>query len=362
MTSDGKRVQTLIKVLRKGLDCKEKSDLSLGELSAARTIASAHGLSAIAYDGLEKALDSNPERRNEIPKTFLLQWYGQCVHQMALFKKKWKAACSLSSLLGEHGIEAVVLKGRSIAQYYPIPEHRYSCDLDLFIAGDDWERACEILEAKGILLEREVYKEVEFSFEGVHVELHRYITPVRGNNTLLRFEKYLRNILKAGPKMYFEGTRLVCPPLMFNVMLYIEHALGDLLHGKLTLKHVVDWVVLRKQGIDRVEIEARCKDFGFYRFLMLMDALADVVEGKMELASLAPSHREVMDSFFVIPSSVIKEKNSWFARRVSLFFDIIRNRRYYSRFGYCSMERFLLSAVWAHFFDKEVKEVKTIMP
>ena len=33
MTSDGKRVQTLIKVLRKGLDCKEKSDLSLGELS-----------------------------------------------------------------------------------------------------------------------------------------------------------------------------------------------------------------------------------------------------------------------------------------------------------------------------------------
>ena len=317
-------------------------------------IASAHGLSAIAYDGLEKALDSNPERRNEIPKTLLLQWYGLCVHQTALFKKKWKAACSLSSLLGDHGIEAVVLKGRSIAQYYPIPEHRYSCDLDLFVAGDDWERACEILEAKGILLEREVYKEVEFSFEGVHVELHRYITPVRGNNTLLRFEKYLRNILKAGPKMYFEGTRLVCPPLMFNVMLYIEHTLGDLLHGKLTLKHVADWVVLRKQEIDRAEIEARCKDFGFYRFLMLMDALANVVEGKMEMASLPSSNREVMEAFFVIPTSVIKEKNSWFTRRVSLFFDIIRNRRYYKRFGYCSMERFLLSSVWTHFFDKEV--------
>lgn len=225
MTSDGKRVQTLIKVLRKGLDYKEKSDSSLGELSAARTVASAHGLSAIAYDGLEKALDSNPERRNQIPTHLLLQWYGQCVQQSSLFKKNWSAACSLSSLLGEHGIEVVVLKGRSIAQYYPIPEHRYSCDLDLFVAGDDWERACEILEAKGILLEREVYKEVEFSFEGVHVELHRYITPVRGNNTLLRFEKYLRNVLKESPKTYFEGTKLVCPPLMFIVMLFIEHAL-----------------------------------------------------------------------------------------------------------------------------------------
>ena len=361
MISDEKRVQTLINVLRKGLDYKEKSDLSLGELSVARTIASAHGLSAIAFDGLEKALDSNPERRNEIPKTLLLQWYGQCIHQTGLFKKNWKAACSLSSLLREHGIEAVVLKGRSIAQYYPIPEHRYSCDLDLFLAGDDWERACEILEAKGIWLEREVYKEVAFSFEGVHVELHRYITPVRGNKTLLRFEKYLRNILKASPKMYFEGTRLVCPPLMFTVMLYIEHALGDLLHGKLTLKHVADWVVLRKLEIDRAEIEARCRDFGFYRFLMLMDDLADAVEGKVETASLPSSYRGVMESFFVIPSSVNKEKNSWFAGRVSLFFDIIRNRRYFSRFGYCSMERFLLTAVRAHFFDKEVKEVKTIM-
>ena len=121
-------------------------------------IASAHGLSAIVFDGLEKALKCNPERRNDIPKPLLLQLYGLCVQQTALFKKNWSAACSLASLLAEHGIEAVVLKVRSIAQYYPTPEHRYSCDLDLFIAGNDWERTCEILEAKGIRLEREVYK------------------------------------------------------------------------------------------------------------------------------------------------------------------------------------------------------------
>lgn len=39
-------------------------------------VATAHGLSAIAYDGLEKAVGNNPERRNEIPKILLLQWYG----------------------------------------------------------------------------------------------------------------------------------------------------------------------------------------------------------------------------------------------------------------------------------------------
>lgn len=346
---------TLIKFLRIGLDTKEKCVSSLGEWEEVMTMASSYGLSSIAFDGLEKALDSNPEWRNEIPKPLLMQWFGLCIQQTALFKKNWSAACSLSSLLDEHGLEVLVLKGRSIAQYYPIPEHRYSCDLDLFVAGTDWERACEILESKGIRLEREVYKEVEFTFEGVNVELHRYITPVRGNKTLLRFERYLRDLLDASPKSYFEGTRLLCPPLMFIVMLYIEHALGDLLHGKLTLKHLVDWVVLRKQEIDRTEIEVRCREFGFHRFLMLIDALADVMEGKEEMSSLPSSYREALESFFVIPSSVVNGKESWFTRRVSLFFDIVRNRRYYKRFGYCSMERFLFHTVWAHFFDKIVR-------
>lgn len=315
--------------------------------------ASAHGISAIAFDGLEKAVKCNPEYKDKIPKPLLLQWCGQAVHQTSLFKKNWSAACSLALLLSENGIDALVLKGYSIAQLYPIPEHRYSCDLDLYVAGTDWERACEIIEAKGIRLEREVYKEVEFIYDGLYVEMHRYITPVRGNKTLLQFERYLRSLLQDYPKTYFEGTSLLCPPLMFTVMLFIEHSLGDLLHGKLTLKHVVDWVVLRKD-INRPEVESLCKKFGFDRFLILIDSLADAMEGKVKLESLAPSHREVMESFFDLPK-VVRSKNSWFARRVSLFFEITRNKRYYQLFGYCSMEHFLLNAVWTHFFDKDVR-------
>lgn len=337
-----------------GLGGRGKEDLKYADLSEDMRIASAHGLSAIAYDGLEKALDCHPEWRNEVPTLLFLQWYGHCVLQTSLLKKSWSADCALSSLLDEHGKEAVVLKGRSIAQYYPIPEHRYSCDLDLFVAGDDWERACEILEVKGIRLERDVYKEVEFTFEGEHVELHRFITPVRGNKTLLLFERYLRHVLKESPKTYFEGTKLVCPPLMFIVMLFIEHALGDLLHGKLTLKHVVDWVVLRRQEIDRAEIKARCKDFGFYRFLMLMDALADMVEGKRKwyhfhlpterLWSLSLSFRLLLSRRRMAGSQGVCLYSLTLSETDSTIVDQ----------GYCSMERFLLSAVWAHFLDKEV--------
>ena len=53
------------------------------------------------------------------------------------------------------------------------------------------------------------------------------------------------------------------------------------MHGHLTLKEIVDWVVLRKQGFDKEVLDSRCKEFKFDRFLKLIDALADVAEGKI---------------------------------------------------------------------------------
>ena len=64
-----------------------------------------------------------------------------------------------------------------------MPHHRYSCDLDVFI-GKGWERACKLLEGRGVEPGREVYKEVEFTMDDVYVECHRYITPLRGNRQL----------------------------------------------------------------------------------------------------------------------------------------------------------------------------------
>ena len=194
---------------------------------------------------------------------------------------------------------------------------------------------------------------MEFTLDNVYVECHKYITPVRGNKHLKEFERYLRTLLYCEPKDYFEGTTLVCPPFMFTVMLYIEHALGDLLHGHLTLKHIVDWVVFRRQSVDWDAFQARCKAFKFDKFLPLIDALADVVEGEMEYNELPPLYKEVFYELFKAP--VAKSPRSWFGRRVELFFSILRNGKKYQQFGYTSMSSFLLNSVWAHFFDKEVR-------
>lgn len=310
-------------------------------------LAIAQGVLGLCFEGVE-ILPANQRP----PLEMLMQWYGHTEQQSSLYERTWAVARKLDSLWAAEGIHATVLKGRSIAQYYPTPCHRYSCDLDVFIEHD-WEKACDLLRGKGVKLEYEVYKEVEFSLNGIYVECHRYITPLRGNKLLQKVEWYLRSLLACERKTYFEGTSLVRPPLMFNLILYVEHALGDFLQGKLILKHLVDWILLRRQDVNWSVFEMRCMDFKFNRFVALINALADVIEGKTAYESLSTSYQDAFDEIFQMSKTT--KPNSWFLKRVNLFFDIIKNGKKFSKFGYTSMPSFLFHSMWAHFFNKEVK-------
>lgn len=338
---------TLLLLLRKAVGNSCQIELSKSaDWTSVLELASEQGVHGICIEAIEQLPVGT------IPQQILLQWIGLSEMQRQQFEQTWRVACKLDKLWAAYGIHATVLKGHSIAKYYPVSYHRYSCDLDVFI-GEDWGRACELLEEQGIPLIHEVYKEVEFTLDNVYVECHRYITPLRGNKHLKEFEHYLRALLDSETREYFERTTLVCPPLMFTLMLYIEHAIGDFLHGHLTLKHIVDWVVLRRQDFARSVFSSRCKEFKFDKFLQLIDAFADVVEGKMSYKELLPSYKDAFEEIFIIPKET--GRCSWFQRRVDLFFDILRNGKKYQQFGYTSMPSFLFNSVWTHFFDKEVK-------
>ena len=120
-----------------------------------------------------------------------------------------------------------------------------------------------------------------------------------------------------------------------------------------TLKHLVDWALLRRQAINWNVFEMRCQEFKFDRFVALMNALADVIEGKTCYKSLPPSYREAFDEIFQEKES--EKPRLWFQRRVNLFLNIIKNGKKFSRYGYTSMPSFLFNSVWTHFFDKEVR-------
>lgn len=311
-----------------------------------KSFACKHALAGVVFSAIEKL----PKTQHP-NKAVIMALYAQAEYYKRNYSKHQTVANKLSQLWSTLGVETIILKGRSIAQYYPKPELRFSCDLDLF-ALSGWKDACTLLELKGIDLEYEVYKEAEFKVDGVYVEFHRYITPVRGNKNLYNFELYLRELLSQ-EKEYFEGSKVVSPPLMFIVMLYIEHALGDFLKGHISFKHIVDWVVLRDLDFDKTEFNKRCQQFGFDRFLTLLNTITDVVENKKSYSKLNISEQRIFEE--LITQKAKAQKKNWFKRRVDLFFEIVANAKRFRKYGYCSMHSFLFNAMWAHFFRKDVE-------
>lgn len=329
----------------------KRNELSLlpsaKQWEAIKSFACRHALAGVFFLAIEKLPTS------QIPdKSVLMTLFAQAECYKRNYTRHQGVAKKLSKLWNTIGVESVVLKGQTIAQYYPRPELRFSCDLDLFVQ-DGWQNACRLLEQEGIALEYEVYKEAEFEIDNVYVELHRFITPVRGNKNLHNFELFLRDLLSTG-KEYFDESLLVKPPLMFVVMLYVEHALGDFLKAHLSFKHIVDWVVLRNLSFDRAVFQNACKRFGFDRFLVLLDNITDVVEGRKRYEELSVNEKQIFDELI---SQKVKEQTqmTWFKRRVDLFFEIIANVKRFNLYGYCSMHSFLFNAMWSHFFQKEVK-------
>lgn len=361
MNSSQEIVLQLLRVaLGQSRDCEIPAEVGFDRLTTSNweevmDFAAEQGVFEVCFDGVEKTLSSSTLKGESMGLSMdnLMEWYGQVSYQEIDFAHHWEVACELDKLWASKGISATILKGRSVAQYYPKPNHRFSCDLDVFIPSGDWEKAIKVLEEKGVELVFEVYKEAEFTYDGVYVECHRYITPLRGLRNLVAVERYLRSLLEY-ERYYFEGTSLIRPPLMFNAILFVEHALGDLQQGTLSLKHVMDWMVLRRQEVHWDSFVGHVREFGFERFYRLIDAMADVVEGIQKYEALTVSYRSVFDDIFA-PKTGVKSGQSWFRKRVGVFFVTLKNYRYFRDFSYCSMWSYLFNTMWTHFFRKGVE-------
>ena len=96
-------------------------------------LANRQEVNAIAFDGYKAIHDTIEE--GGIPKFLLMEWLGQTVSLERKYKKQYAAAVRLAELYDLNFIRTFVLKGFSIACCYPVPSHRFSCDLDCYLSA-----------------------------------------------------------------------------------------------------------------------------------------------------------------------------------------------------------------------------------
>lgn len=85
----------------------------------------------------------------------------------------------------KHGVDAVLLKGISVAAYYPHPEHRICGDIDWWMEGENWDKALKVLSDNNITPQMDSDGDINYSLGGVTVEHHHNGYPADGPEGVL---------------------------------------------------------------------------------------------------------------------------------------------------------------------------------
>lgn len=308
------------------------------------------GVSVLASDGLQRLYDEGVYSAHDEKDVRRLKarWFGKTMKYEHRYAGQMTAAKKMGEWLAEKGIRTVVMKGFTVSECYPIPGHRYSADMDCFLVRDGehletYEFGNQVMEKHGIKVNRGYYKNSSYDLPGLHVENHKFCTPFRGNNTLLRLERLLQGMVLEGPLTPLADTDLLEPPPMFSALFLTEHAYSHFLHEGLTLRHILDWALFRRRhsaDVDWAQFEAYCSEFGFTRFLSSIDAIGEYVLGTRSIDSLSPIDRRFMDDVWNGPS--LHQGQKGFRARLSIAGNTLRASWKYRHYSNISM----LQALW----------------
>lgn len=351
-------VNSLIKLLQVALDTTTSSKLSVVEDSkAVAKLAYYQEVAPLLYEAIQKLYEAGQDVFPD--KDAKLRIFQQALTQENLYKTNKKTMEKLSNLFETAGIAMYVLKGVSIAQYYPKPQYRFSCDMDCILADlhkntfvSRFEEGNRLIESKSVNVHRDYYKHSEFRIGGLYVENHRFCCSIKRGKRTKALEAYLQSLLS--PSFDEKVGDLYFPPLMFQAIFMIEHACSHFLYEKINLKHICDWAMFRKANIDKLdwqEFRTQCERFKLWNFVEAMNRLADLFIGEKEYDDLSLLEKRMLNDTL----NIIDYVDSKNVRRFKKAIGVLKSSWKYKYYGHSSMLKEFCTTFFAYLFQNDPK-------
>lgn len=262
-------LQLLRLALRHKVECGLPADIDWQELIG---LSFEQGVAAIAVDGLQKLYEANPELELALDSPELeplkYEWLGSAFRTEENYARTAAAAEALAKKF-----PIIILKGLSVARKYPIPAHRDSVDLDVFVNENEDENGSLLL--KGVKVIREDYKHTGFKFQGVMVEYHKSLIGWKSLKNGKHIERTLRESLGTTDGIY--------PNDYFTALFLTVHSYTHfMLEDGISLKHIIDWYLCFNENESenenlRERVLAAVETFGMREFAESMTRVADYV-------------------------------------------------------------------------------------
>ena len=243
-------------------------DISDIDWASVYDLMKAHTVEILPYEWL----NANPFSDSEV----YTRWMKSCIVQKVQWIRLLNAQRELLSLLAEHNIPCVIIKGTAAAMAYTHPSYRAVGDVDFLVKRCDYRKAAEVIRANGYKEVSEIDHHISFRKHGVMFELHRRLPVVDDANedVLTLFESGIdnREIANIGSDAF------PVLPSYLNGLVLIFH-INQHLRAGLGLRQIIDWMMyvdkadqetmdklmllLRQTGMERLAntVTAACQKY-----------------------------------------------------------------------------------------------------
>ena len=244
-------------------------------------LAKKHNVVAIAWDGLLILQQHTPQAFSTLSQQLLGQWFADTHAIESVNRGRVKQIERVQDDLLKQGFSSIVLKGSSLAKFYPEPLHRQSSDIDLWLLSTASYHAqrtaiIDYLRSANIGIEEVVYHHIVTNyFPSAEVELHVTPTwlcsPWRNRRLQEAFRQEGSRLLNGGHTMSASMMELYM----------IVHAFRHIYHDGLSLRHMLDYYLVRENN-RRNSVPAPSsllRDIGLATFASAMDEVTNYLFG-----------------------------------------------------------------------------------
>ena len=203
-------------------------------------------------------------------------WMKVCMVQKIRWIQLMKAQGELLTLLAEHNIPCVIIKGTAAAMAYTHPSCRAIGDVDFLVKRCVYQKAAEVIRSKDYEELSEIDHHIAFRKRGICFELHRRLPVVDDANeeVLALFEEGIDN----RQIVSIDSSSFPVLPSHLNGLVLMFH-INQHLRGGLGLRQIIDWMMyvdkatqetmneliplLRQTGMERLAntVTAACQKY-----------------------------------------------------------------------------------------------------
>lgn len=269
-------------------------------------MAQRHAVIGVAWDGVERMQAEAPDMLGSMPADLMGKWFADVQTIAAANSRMAKQTERVQANLQAGGFDSQILKGASLAAYYPKPAQRQAADIDLWVSPTQANQKSlkaqrqtlmdYLRQQPDITVGEVVYHHIETTINGTEVELH--VTPTWLCNPI--HNRRLQQL--------FSQAGGLSPEL--QELYTLLHAFRHIYHDGLALRHVLDYYLVclhnHKAGIQVPE--AFYRQLGLTCFARTMNELSGYLFGPQNADLLSGNARHLLAA---LPQRQVARRVQW---------------------------------------------------